>query len=300
MFRLNTNMNAMTAMNRLRASGADAAKRVERLSTGLRINSAGDDAAGLAASEGMRSQLAGQTTSAENIGRAVAMLQTADSGLEQIGNLLVRLKELAIQSADGTITTENRSGISSEAAGLISEIDRIADATEFNGISLLQSAGLATTGARTNLTFFIGDGTSASGQTATLQLKGVQFVASTGMGTVGDTGIGLTVADFLGQTSAANLVTGIDTSIDEIANERGFAAKTIVVHLEKIGRVDPDFNLDSLLPTEDRITTIEAALKSNDSGYLAPVKELLGESYSYEEIRMVRLQMERIIKAVEK
>jgi flagellin len=168
----------------------------------------------------MRSQLAGQTTSAENIGRAVAMLQTADSGLEQIGNLLVRLKELAIQSADGTITTENRSGISSEAAGLISEIDRIADATEFNGISLLQSAGLATTGARTNLTFFIGDGTSASGQTATLQLKGVQFVASTGMGTVGDTGIGLTVADFLGQTSAANLVTGIDTGIDEIAKIR--------------------------------------------------------------------------------
>jgi len=89
-------------------------------------------------------------------------------------------------------------------------------------------------------------------------------------------------------------------SIDEIASERGFAAKTIVVHLEKIGRVDPDFNLDSLLPTPDRITTIEAALKSNDSGYLAPVKELLGDSYSYEEIRMVRLQMERSLEATEK
>ncbi len=220
MFKLNTNMNAMTAMNRLRSAGTDAAKRLERLSTGLRINSAGDDAAGLAASEGMRSQLAGQQTSAENIGRAVALLQTADSGLEQIGNLLVRLKELAVQSADGTLTTENRSGISSEAAGLISEIDRIADATEFNGISLLQSAGIGTTNARTNLTFFIGDGTSSAGQTATLQLKGVQFVASTGMGTVGDTGIALTVADFLGQTSSATLVTNIDTGIDEVAKIR--------------------------------------------------------------------------------
>ena len=89
-------------------------------------------------------------------------------------------------------------------------------------------------------------------------------------------------------------------SIDEIASERGLAAKTIVGHLEKIGRADPDFNLDSLLPSPDRITTIESALKSNDTGYLAPVKELLGDSYSYEEIRMVRLQMERSIEVPEK
>lgn len=219
MFRLNTNMNAMTAMNRLRSAGTDAAKRMERLSTGLRINGAGDDAAGLAASEGMRSQLAGQQTAAENIGRAVALLQTADSGLEQIGNLLVRLKELAVQASDGTLTIENRSGISSEAAGLVAEIDRIADATQFNGISLLQSASLGTTGARTNLTFFIGDGTAATGQTAALALKGVQFDTA-GVGTVGDVAVAITVGAFLGQTSAALVVTSIDTGIDEIAKIR--------------------------------------------------------------------------------
>lgn len=89
-------------------------------------------------------------------------------------------------------------------------------------------------------------------------------------------------------------------NIDEIAWERGLAAKTIVVHLEKIGRADPDFNLDSLLPSPDRIMTIESALKSNDTGYLAPVKDLLGDSYSYEEIRMVRLRMERILEVTEK
>jgi len=219
MFRLNTNMNAMTAMNRLRSAGADAAKRMERLSTGLRINGAGDDAAGLAASEGMRSQLAGQQTSDENNGRAVALLQTADSGLEQIGNLLVRLKELAVQASDGTLTIENRSGISAEAAGLVAEIDRIADATQFNGISLLESASSGTTGARTNLTFFIGDGTAATGQTAALALKGVQFDTA-GVGTVGDTAVAITVAAFLGQTSAALVVTAIDTGIDEIAKIR--------------------------------------------------------------------------------
>ena len=88
-------------------------------------------------------------------------------------------------------------------------------------------------------------------------------------------------------------------SIDEIASERGLTGKTIVVHLEKIGRAEHDFNLESLLPSPDRITTIESALKSNDTGYLTPVKELLGDSYSYEEIRIVRLQMERSLEVTE-
>jgi ATP-dependent DNA helicase RecQ len=82
-------------------------------------------------------------------------------------------------------------------------------------------------------------------------------------------------------------------SIEEIAVERGYAAKTIVGHIEKIGRSDPTFSIEQLLPSPDKISTIEAALQSNKSGYLAPVKDDLGDSYSYEEIRMVRLQMER-------
>jgi ATP-dependent DNA helicase RecQ len=89
-------------------------------------------------------------------------------------------------------------------------------------------------------------------------------------------------------------------SVDEIASERGFAAKTIVTHLEKIGRADPDFNLEQLLPSADRFTAIETALSSNDSGYLAPVKEELGDDFTYEEIRMVRLHIERTAELVEK
>jgi len=89
-------------------------------------------------------------------------------------------------------------------------------------------------------------------------------------------------------------------SIDEIATERGYATKTIVSHLEKIGRSDPEFNLEQLLPSPEKISVIEKALQSNDSGYLSPVKEELGDDYSYEEIRMVRLQMERELEAVQK
>ena len=88
-------------------------------------------------------------------------------------------------------------------------------------------------------------------------------------------------------------------SVDEIADERGLSSKTIVAHLEKIARAEPDFNLEQLLPTPDKIETIQNALKADESGYLAPVKEELGDSYSYEEIRIVRLQMERELETAE-
>ena len=214
MFKLNTNMNALTAANRLRQTGNDAAKRLERLSTGLRINSAGDDPAGLGASESMRSQLAGQTVAAENVGRAISLLQTADSSLEQIGNLLIRLKELAIQSSDSTISDDNRSGISDEAAGLIAEIDRIADTTAFNGISLIASAGT------TNLTFFIGDGTATSGQNAALALNGVQFTAATGLGSINATAVNIGLASIGAQTAASLVAAAIDTGVTELSSIR--------------------------------------------------------------------------------
>ena len=88
-------------------------------------------------------------------------------------------------------------------------------------------------------------------------------------------------------------------NVDEIATERGLASKTIVSHLEKIARAEPEFNLEQLLPTPDKIEIIQNALKADGSGYLAPIKEELGDDYSYEEIRMVRLQMERDLEPVE-
>jgi ATP-dependent DNA helicase RecQ len=87
--------------------------------------------------------------------------------------------------------------------------------------------------------------------------------------------------------------------IEEIASERGIASKTIVTHLEKIGRADSTFNLDNLMPEPERVAVIETALRADDSNYLAPVKDALGDDYSYEEIRMVRLQMERDAEKVE-
>jgi flagellin len=220
MFRINTNVLAINGQRNLFQTTKDLNTRMERLSSGLRINHASDDAAGLTASESMRSQLAGLSTANDNMSRAITLLQTADSGLEQIGNMLIRLKELAEQSADGTLSSANRSGLSTEAAALIAEIDRIASSTTFNGISLIDSAGV--TGSRTNLTFYIGDGTGATAagdQVAGLSLKGV-FFATSGLGCIGDTPFNFTVADFLGQVSSQALVTSIDAAVTSLATIR--------------------------------------------------------------------------------
>jgi len=219
MFRLNTNVGAASAARATARSSRDASRAIERLSTGLRINHAADDTAGLGMSERIRSQLVGQRAAAGNISRAVTLLQTADSALAQVGDVLVRLRELAMQSADGTLAVADRSGIEAEATGLIAEIDRIANATTFNGISLIQSSG--TVNSSTRLTFFIGDGTSTTGQTASLGLKGVKFTTATGLGTIGDTAVNITVAYFGAQTSSEVLVAAIDGGVDAITAIRG-------------------------------------------------------------------------------
>ncbi len=220
MFRINTNVLSINGQRNLFNTSKDINTRMERLSSGLRINRAADDASGITASEAMRSQLAGLRTANDNASRAIALLQTADSGLEQIGMMLIRLKELAEQSADGTLNQANRSGLSTEAQALILEIDRIASTTTYNGISLIDSAGVASS--RTNLTFYVGDGTpqtSGSDQVIGLALKGV-FFNSAGLGSIGDVGFNFTVADFLGQVSAQALVTSIDQAVTNLATIR--------------------------------------------------------------------------------
>ncbi len=214
MFRINTNVAALNAQRSLASVSSDVQTRLERLSSGLRINQASDDAAGLTASESMRAQLAGQRVAADNIARGITLLQTADSGLEQIGEMMVRLKELATQAADDTLNSANRSAISSEAGALVSEIERIAESTNFNGTALINSGRGSTA-----LTFFIGDGTSTSNQTAGIALKGVD-VAASGIGCVGVTAMNLTVADFMTRASAEVLVDVADTVANTVAQMR--------------------------------------------------------------------------------
>lgn len=135
--RVQTNISSLNAQRNLSVSSLLLAKHTERLSSGYRINKAADDAAGLAISEKFRSEIRGLTQAKRNTSDGISLVQTAEGGLQEISNMLIRLKELTVQAASDTIGDSERGHIQKEFSALKDEIDRIAYSTEFNGTRLL-------------------------------------------------------------------------------------------------------------------------------------------------------------------
>ena len=134
---INHNMNALNAHRNMNVNNTAAGKSMEKLSSGLRINRAGDDAAGLAISEKMRGQIRGLTQSSRNAADGISMIQTAEGALNETTNILQRMRELAVQAGNDTNTTSDREEIQKEIDALTEEVDRIANNTEFNTQKLL-------------------------------------------------------------------------------------------------------------------------------------------------------------------
>lgn len=135
--RINTNVPSLVAQRNLRSNRTSLDRTLERLSSGSRINHAGDDAAGLAISEGLRAQLRGLQQAERNAQDGVSLVQVAESAMAEISNILIRMRELGVQSASDTIGIQERQFIDVEFQQLMEEIDRIANSTEFNRIPLL-------------------------------------------------------------------------------------------------------------------------------------------------------------------
>lgn len=135
--RINTNVPAMNATRQLNRTMLRLNRSLERLSSGLRINRAADDAAGLAIAEGFRSGVLGFRVAQRNSQDAISLVQTAEGALSETTNILQRIRELAVQAASGTVSDENRSALQDEVAQLIQQIDDIAADTEFNGVTIL-------------------------------------------------------------------------------------------------------------------------------------------------------------------
>lgn len=135
--RINTNLNAMTALNSATKNTALAGSSMEKLSSGLKINKAADNATGLAISEKMRSQIRGLDQASQNTQDGISVVQTAEGAIEEVGNIVQRMRELAVQGANETNTGSDRAKISEELTQLHEEIDRIAESTQFNGKDLL-------------------------------------------------------------------------------------------------------------------------------------------------------------------
>ena len=134
---VNTNVSSLNAQRNLAKTGSALAGNFQRLSSGLRINRAGDDAAGLAISEDMKAQIRSMSQAERNANDGVSMLQTAEGALGEVGGILGRMRELATQSANGTLDATQRGYVQEEFVALSAEIDRIGAVTEYNGTALL-------------------------------------------------------------------------------------------------------------------------------------------------------------------
>lgn len=135
--RINYNLASSVAQRSLSSSQDAYARMAERLSTGLRINKSSDDAAGMAVSERLKNQVRGLNMAGRNAQDGISLIQTAEGALTETHNILARLRELAVQAANDTLNSTDRANLQTEANQLVSEIDRIAASTQFNGISLL-------------------------------------------------------------------------------------------------------------------------------------------------------------------
>lgn len=139
--RINTNTASLNSQRVLWNTKLGLDKSMEKLSSGYRINRAGDDAAGLAISENLRAQIRGLKQAARNANDGISLVQVAEGAMNELSSILIRLRELAVQSASDTIGPVERQFLNVEYDQLVSEVDRIADATEFNGTQLLAGTG---------------------------------------------------------------------------------------------------------------------------------------------------------------
>jgi len=168
---INQNIAAINSYRNLSNTQNDLSKSLEKLSSGFRINRAADDAAGLAISEGLRSQVGGLKVAARNAQDGISVVQTAEGALTEVHSILQRLRDLAVQAANDSNNSEARANISTEAKSLVSELGRIAQSTNFNGTALLNGAG--------SLNFQVGaDGDANSRITVDLDSARVDTIAT--------------------------------------------------------------------------------------------------------------------------
>jgi flagellin len=177
--RIQNNVEALGAHRHLTETSGNISKSMERLASGYRINRAADDAAGLAISERMRSQTRGLAQTSRNIEDGVSLVQTAEGNLDEVHSMLQRVRELAVQYKNGTLSTSDQAAIQTEVNQLASEIERIGTSAKFNGITLLASAS-------TTVTFQVGvnDGDAITVSTISLGASVGSFSTLSGAGAI--------------------------------------------------------------------------------------------------------------------
>jgi len=265
---VNTNVNATVAQNALVRNERQMNTAMERLSTGQRINGAKDDAAGLAISSRMTSQIRGLEVGVRNANDAISMISTADGALIEVTNMLQRMRELALQSANGTTTSDDRNYLNKEYANLINEIERIAASTQWNGRNILDGAANGT--GDTTVAFQVG---ANGGQTISVNFGNISQ----------DSGSGTTVFETFEQsgtlaagafisagttasaiTTAASAIDKIDSAITAVNSQRatyGAAINQLTYAVDNLSsvKVNAEASRSRILDTDYALETSELA-----------------------------------------
>lgn len=203
---VNSNIASLNAQRNLNMSNTALASSLQKLSSGLRVNSAKDDAAGLAVAEGLTSQIRGNNQGVRNAYDGISVAQTAEGALGQVGNNLQRIREIAVQASNGSISNDNRSQLQKEVDQLTQEVSRIITTTNFNGTALLSGGS--------SLTFQVGASGTTTNQVVTtgVEMSSIKGFSSdlTATGTV----------SVITSAAASAAISALDTAISTVTNTR--------------------------------------------------------------------------------
>ncbi|MFT7534209.1 MAG: flagellin [Hyphomicrobiaceae bacterium] len=228
--RVNTNVASINAQRNLSTVSERLGGNFRRLSTGLRISTAADDSAGLAISERLRSQVRSLEQGKRNANDGISLVQTAEGSLNEVSSILIRLRELAIQSSNGTVSDQDKATLDEEFSSLVSEVDRIGQSTEFNGIKLLD-------GSSSSVSFQIGFGTTAGVDTLAVSLSAALSTSlaldSLDIGSTGSTTTALQNID-----SAINSVSSLRGSLGAMQNRLGSTINTLAITTENLSAAE--------------------------------------------------------------
>lgn len=205
------NISAIYAQTNLNMTQKNLQSTLTQLSSGSRINSGADDAAGLALADGLHANVAALTQSAQNASSGVGLLQTADGALSQVTNLLNRAITLATESANGTLNTSQVSSADQEYQNILTEIGNIGSTTNYNGMNVFSA---------TPVSVFVSDGTT-SGSSTFSETVGTLTTASVGTTTGGGPGADLTASPTLSAATAQSILTTLTSAVQDVAYQRG-------------------------------------------------------------------------------
>jgi len=219
--RIRTNMSSVNAQRSLQGTTNALRENMAQLSSGYRINKAADDAAGLAISNNMTGKIRSLEQATRNANDGVSLVQVAEGSMNEISNILVRLRELATQSASDTIGNAERSFTNREYVALVDEIERITNTTEFNGVKLLQGSDNNEGDELLTIHIGAGDGSVENTDTIRLDIDKMRLIPSEDLGLGKDAEIGpVEIGDSFSREQAAEKLTSIDNALQLVASTR--------------------------------------------------------------------------------